>query len=168
MTAQLRRDGYEVNPKRVRRLLQVMGLQAIYPKPRLSQRGTEVTIYPYLLSDLQIVRPNQVWSADITYLRMTGGFMYLVAILDWFSRYVLAWQVSNTLESSFCVQTLEQALRRGSPEIFNTDQGVQFTARAFVSTLLDLRGSGSAHQYGRTGAGVRQHLCGAVMAHGQV
>jgi len=135
MTAQLRRAGYEVNHKRVQRLMQQMGLQAIYPKPRTSQKGAEVTIYPYLLQDLKIVRPNQVWSADITYVPMTGGFMYLVAILDWFSRYVLAWQVSNTLEGYFCVETLQQALSRGQPEIFNTDQGVQFTARSFTSTL---------------------------------
>jgi putative transposase len=135
MTAQLRRAGYEVNHKRVQRLMQQMGLQAIYPKPRTSQKGAEVTIYPYLLQDLKIVRPNQVWSADITYLPMTGGFMYLVAILDWFSRYVLAWQVSNTLEGYFCVETLQQALSRGQPEIFNTDQGVQFTAGSFISAL---------------------------------
>ncbi|MBI1742883.1 IS3 family transposase [Candidatus Acetothermia bacterium] len=135
MTAQLRRDGYAVNSKRVRRLLQFMGLQAINPKPRLSQRGPATTVYPYLLRELEVVRPNQVWSADITYLPMIGGFMYLVAILDWYSRYVLAWQVSNTLEGSFCVRTLEQALHGGPPEIFNTDQGVQFTARSFTSTL---------------------------------
>lgn len=135
MTAQLRRDGYEVNSKRVRRLMQRMGLQAIYPKPRTTQRAAASTIYPYLLKDLEIVRPNQVWSADITYLPMIGGFMYLVAILDWFSRYVLAWQVSNTLEGYFCVKTLEQALDTERPEIFNTDQGVQFTAGSFISTL---------------------------------
>ena len=135
MTAQLQRQGYAINPKRVRRLMQCMGLQVIYPKPRLSQRGTEVTVYPYLLRDLEIVRPNQVWSADITCVPVIGGFMYLVAILDWFSRYVLAWQLSNTLEGYFCVKTLEQALQGGQPEIFNTDQGVQFTARSFTSTL---------------------------------
>ena len=135
MTAQLRRAGYAVNPKRVRRLMQLLGLQAIYPKPRTSQKGAEVAIYPYLLQGLEIVRPNQVWSADITYVPMVSGFMYLVAILDWFSRYVLAWQLSNTLEGYFCVQTLQQALRGGPPEIFNTDQGVQFTAGSFTSAL---------------------------------
>lgn len=135
MTAQLRRQGYEVNPKRVRRLMQLMGLQAIYPKPRTSQRGREPTIYPYLLQDLEVVRPNQVWSADITYVPLVSGFMYLVAILDWFSRYVLAWQLSNTLAGCFCVDSLQQALGLGQPEIFNSDQGVQFTARSFTSTL---------------------------------
>ena len=135
MTAQLRRQGYEVNHKRVQRLMQQMGLQAIYPKPRTTQRGAEPTIYPYLLQDLEIVRSNQVWSADITYVPMVGGFMYLVAILDWFSRYVLAWQLSNTLEGYFCVETLQQALGQGQPEIVNTDQGVQFTAHSFTSTL---------------------------------
>lgn len=135
MTAQLRRQGYEVNPKRVRRLMQRMGLQAIYPKPRTSRRGREPTIYPYLLQDLEIVRPNQVWSADITYVPLVSGFMYLVAILDWFSRYVLAWQLSNTLDGCFCVDSLQQALGLGQPEIFNSDQGVQFTARSFTSTL---------------------------------
>ena len=135
MTAQLQRQGYEINHKRVQRLMQQMGLQAIYPQPRTSQKGAEGTIYPYRLKDLPIVRPNQVWSADITYVPMTGGFMYLVAILDWFSRYVLAWQVSNTLDGYFCIETLQQALGQGQPEIFNTDQGVQFTARSFTSTL---------------------------------
>ena len=101
MTAQLQRDGYAINPKRVRRLMQRLGLQAIYPKPRLSQRGTTASVYPYLLKGLEVVRPNQVWCADITYVPMIGGFMYLVAILDWFSRYVLAWQLSNTLEATF-------------------------------------------------------------------
>ncbi|MBI1742491.1 IS3 family transposase [Candidatus Acetothermia bacterium] len=135
MTAQLQRQGSAINPKRVRRLMQLMGLQAIYPQPRTSQRGTAVTVYPYLLRDLEVVRPNQIWSADITYVPVIGGFMYLIAILDWFSRYVLAWQLSNTLDGYFCVKTLEQALRGGQPEIFNTDQGVQFTARSFTSTL---------------------------------
>jgi putative transposase len=135
MTAQLQRQGYLINHKRVQRLMQQMGLQAIYPKPRTSQRGAEVMIYPYLLKDREIVRPNQVWGADITYVPMIGGFMYLVAILDWFSRYVLAWELSNSLESYFCVETLQRALRRGQPEIFNTDQGVQFTAQPFTATL---------------------------------
>lgn len=135
LTAQLRRDGYAVKPKRVRRLMQQMGLQALYPKPRTSHKAAGATIYPYLLRDLEIVRPNQVWSADITYVPMVGGFMYLVAILDWFSRYVLAWELSNSLEGSFCEQALQRALDLGQPEIFNTDQGVQFTAGSFSAAL---------------------------------
>ena len=112
-----------------------MGLEAIYPKPRTTTSDPEHKVYPYLLRDLAITRPNQVWSADITYLRMSGGFMYLVAVIDWFSRYVIAWQLSNTLDGRFCLEVLYQALDLGKPEIFNTDQGVQFTARIFTSTL---------------------------------
>jgi putative transposase len=135
MTAWLQRQGYEINPKRVRRLLQKMGLQAIYPGPRTSTRNGEHRVYPYLLRGLEIVRPNQVWSADITYVPLRQGFMYLVAIIDWFSRYVLGWELSNTLETHFCIAAVRQALRGGQPEIFNTDQGAQFTALAFTSTL---------------------------------
>jgi putative transposase len=112
-----------------------MGLEAIYPKPRLSQNPTEHRIYPYLLRDVEIVRPNQVWSSDITYLPMPQGWMYLTVVLDWFSRYVLSWRLSNTLEGLFCLEALEEALARGTPEIFNTDQGVQYTARAFTGRL---------------------------------
>ena len=135
MTAWLRRQGYEVNHKRVRRLLLKMGLQAIYPKPKTSQRAPGHKIYPYLLRNLVIERPNQVWSTDITFVPMPHGFMYLVAIIDWFSRYVLAWQLSNTLEADFCLLALEQALATGKPEIFNTDQGSQFTSHRFTSRL---------------------------------
>jgi len=135
MTAHLRRQGYEVNHKRVQRLMQIMGVQAIYPKPKTTISGQEHKIYPYLLRDLEIARPNQVWSADITYVPMQQGFMYLVAILDWFSRYVLAWQLSNTLDCRFCLDALQQALLLGRPEIFNTDQGVQFTAQEFTACL---------------------------------
>jgi putative transposase len=135
MTAHLRRQGYAVNHKRVQRLMQVMGLQAIYPKPKTSVAGYGHKVYPYLLHGLQITRPNQVWSADITYVPLMHGFMYLVAIIDWFSRYVLAWQLSNTLESRFCLDALRQALLAGHPEIFNTDQGVQFTALEFIGCL---------------------------------
>jgi len=135
MTAQLRRQGYAVNGKRVRRLMQRMGLQAIYPKPRTTVAAKDHQIYPYLLRDLEITQPNQVWSADITYVPMQHGFMYLVAVLDWFSRYVLAWQLSNTLDGHFCLDALQQALRLGTPAIFNTDQGVQFTASDFTSQL---------------------------------
>ena len=135
ITQQLRQLGYAINHKRVQRLMQRMGLQAVYPKPRTSQSAAGHRVYPYLLRNLDIVQPNQVWSADITYVQLLHGFMYLAAIIDWFSRYVLAWQFSNTLDGYFCVQTLQQALQRGQPEIFNTDQGVQFTAAAFTSVL---------------------------------
>jgi putative transposase len=135
MTAWLVSQGYEVNRKRVPRLLRVMGLEAIYPKPRLSAAGRGHRIYPYLLRGVRIERPDQVWSADITYVPLTVGFLYLAAILDWYSRYVLAWRLSNTLDGSFCLEMLEEALRHGRPEVFNTDQGVQFTAEAFTGRL---------------------------------
>jgi putative transposase len=135
MTAYLRRLGLLVNHKRVQRLMRVMGLQAIYPKPRTSTAAQEHKIYPYLLGAVAMRHPNQVWSADITYVRLATGFMYLVAIIDWWSRYVLAWQLSNTLDVAFCLEALEMALVQGCPEIFNTDQGVQFTSLAFTSRL---------------------------------
>jgi putative transposase len=136
MTVYLKQLGYQVNPKRVRRLMQLMGLQAIYPKPKAkNQVRQEHKVYPYLLRDLEIVRPNQVWSADITYIPMPQGFMYLTAVIDWYSRYVLSWQLSNTLEGHFCLVALEQALALGKPDIFNTDQGVQFTALAFTERV---------------------------------
>jgi putative transposase len=135
MTAWLKREGHAVNSKRVRRLMRLMGLEAIYAKPRLSASGKAHQRYPYLLRGVEIVAPDQVWSADITYLRLRGGFLYLVAILDWYSRYVLAWELSNNLESSFCVDVLERALRTGRPEIFNTDQGTQFTSEAFTGVM---------------------------------
>jgi putative transposase len=137
MTAYLRRPPheYEINQKRVLRLMQKMGLQAIYPKPRTSNAARGHKVYPYLLRNLAITRPNQVWSADITYIRMLRGFMYLVAIIDWYSRYVMAWQLSNTLDGIFCLDALDRALTQGRPEIFNTDQGVQFTALDFTSRL---------------------------------
>jgi putative transposase len=124
-----------VNRKRVARLLRLMGLEAIYPKPRLSQPGAGHVIYPYLLRNLKIDRPGQVWCSDITYIRLTAGFVYLVAVLDWFSRYIVSWELSNTLDDSFCVSALERALRHGRPDIFNTDQGSQYTGAAFTSTL---------------------------------
>ncbi len=135
MTAYLRREGYTVNGKRVRRLMQKMGLQAIYPKPKTSKAAQERKLYPYLLRGLEILQPNFVWSADITYIPMRQGFMYLVAIIDWFSRYVLTWQLSNTLDSYFCLDALQQALSQGQPAIFNTDQGSQFTADEFTARL---------------------------------
>ena len=135
MTAQLRRAGYPVNRKRVQRLMRLMGIEAIYPKPKTSGAAPTHTVYPYLLRDLPIVRPGQVWSADITYVPMARGFMYLTAILDWYSRFVVAWRLSNTLDGGFCLEALEAALQVDCPEIFNTDQGAQFTARAFTSRV---------------------------------
>ncbi len=135
MTAWLQTQGYEVNHKRVARLMHLMGLEAIYPKPHLSQPGSTPQKYPYLLRGLSIDRVNQVWSTDITYIRMPRGFLYLVAILDWFSRYVLSWSVSITLDTSFCLEALDAALAVAQPEIFNNDQGVQFTNAEFTQRL---------------------------------
>ena len=135
MVAWLSSIGNEVNRKRVVRLMRTMGLEAIYPKPRLSCPARGHRIYPYLLRGKKISRVNQVWSADITYIRLTQGFLYLVAIMDWYSRYVLSWELSNTLDADFCVLALERALELGSPEISNTDQGSQFTSEAFLAVL---------------------------------
>jgi putative transposase len=136
MARYLRRQGYWVNRKRVRRLMVKMGLMAIYQKPRTSAPHPEHKIYPYLLGGLEITRPNQVWCADVTYIPMRRGFLYLVAVMDWYSRKVLSWQLSNTLDADFCVTALEEALSRfGKPEIFNTDQGSQFTSVAFTQAL---------------------------------
>jgi putative transposase len=126
----------EVNRKRVQRLMRQMGLEAIYPKPKLSLAGRGHRIYPYLLRGVSIQRPDQVWSADITYVPMAAGFMYLAAVMDWFSRYVIAWRLSNSLDGSFCLAMLEEALSQGRPEVFNTDQGVQFTQEAFTGRLV--------------------------------
>lgn len=125
----------KVNRKRIQRLMRVMGLEAIYPKPRTTQPNANHKIYPYLLRNVAITRPNQVWSTDITYLPMRHGFLYLVAVLDWYSRYVLSWRLSNTLDGAPCLEALESALAHGTPEIFNTDQGSQFTATAFTTRL---------------------------------
>ena len=135
MTAWLLARGEAVNRKRVRRLLRLMGLETLYPKPRLSAAGRGHRIYPYLLRGVSIERPDQVWSTDITYVPLKAGFMYLAAVIDWYSRYVLAWRLSNTLDGSFCLEMLEEALSGGRPEVFNTDQGVQFTAAAFTGKL---------------------------------
>jgi putative transposase len=135
MTAWLRRQGYSVNAKRVGRLLRLMGVEAVYPKPRLRQPGETMQRYPYLLRDLTILGMDHVWSTDITFIRMQRGVLYLVAVLDWYSRYVLAWELSNTLDGRFCLEALERALQRGTPEIFTTDQGVQFTSQAFTRRL---------------------------------
>ena len=134
IVAWLQRQGQEVNRKRVQRLLRLMGLEALYPKPKLSVGGGH-TIYPYLLRNVAIERVDQVWSTDITYIPLPTGFLYLAATIDWYSRWVVAWKLSNTLDGSFCQEMLEEALGHGKPEVFNTDQGVQFTARAWVERL---------------------------------
>jgi putative transposase len=136
MTYYLCSLGYEVNRKRIRRLMRVMGIQAIYPRPRTTIRGKDHKIYPYLLRGLNIDRIDQVWAADITYIPMAYGFMYLVAIIDWFSRYVLSWELSNTLDSDFCITALTKALNYCIPDIFNSDQGSQFTSHDFTDQLL--------------------------------
>lgn len=136
MTEHLKDEGYAVNHKRVRRLIRLMGIEAIYPKPKTSRRNSRHPVYPYLLKNLAITCPNQVWAADITYVPMERGFVYLVAIMDWHSRYVLSWRVSNTLDTTFCLEALEEALSQyGKPEIFNTDQGSQFTFQAWTERL---------------------------------
>lgn len=137
MTDWLRDEGYAVNHKRIARLMQRMGLQAITPGPHTSKPAPGHKIYPYLLRNVDIEQVNQVWSTDITYIPMRYGFMYLAAVIDWYSRYVLAWELSNTMESLFCVDALKVALTKGNPGIFNTDQGSQFTSEAFTGVLLD-------------------------------
>lgn len=138
MTEALKRKGHIVNSKRIRRLLRRMGIEAIYPKPHLSQRANDHKIYPYLLRDLLIDRSDQVWAADITYIRLKHGFIYLVAIMDWFSRYVLSYDFSTTLDSDFCVNALRVSSTVRKPGIFNTDQGSQFTSHAFTNELKEM------------------------------
>lgn len=135
MTAWLRSQGYAVNHKRVARLLRTMGLETIYPKPRTSEPHPAHRVYPYLLRGVAITRVNQVWSTDITYIRLHGGFIYLVAVMDWFSRYVLSWAVSITMDVGFCLEALERALEVARPDIFNSDQGAQFTSLDFTGRL---------------------------------
>jgi len=135
MQAYINYQGYSVNIKRIRRLLRLMGLEAIYPKPNINKPQHGHKIYPYLLNGLSINNINQVWSSDITYIPMKSGFLYLVAIIDWYSRYVLSWKISNSLDSTFCVDALDEALALGCPEIFNTDQGTQFTSESHTSRL---------------------------------
>jgi len=135
MTVWLREQGYAINRKRITRLMEVMGLEAIYPKPKLSQPGEGHKIYPYLLKGVEVTRVNQVWSTDITYIRMAEGFVYLVAVMDWFSRFVLSWALSVTMELGFCVEALNRAFRWGRPEIFNSDQGSQFTTEKFTEEV---------------------------------
>lgn len=136
MTTRLKKSGYAINHKRVERLMRKMGLAAATPPKRTSQPGKGAKIWPYLLRDLTIDRPNQVWCTDITYIPVSGGFYYLTAVMDWFSRYVLSWELSNSLDASFCISALRRALEKGRPQIFNTDQGSQFTSEAFTSVLL--------------------------------
>lgn len=136
MARHLRRKGYWVNRKRVKRLMQKMGLMAIYQKPNTSKPHPEHKIYPYLLRGVEITKPNHVWCADVTYIPMRKGFLYLVAVMDWASRKVLSWRLSNTMDAEFCVSALKEALAKyGKPDVFNTDQGSQFTSSAFTETL---------------------------------
>jgi putative transposase len=128
--------GFAVNIKRIRRLLRLMGLEALYPKPKITKPESGHQIFPYLLNGLVINRRDQVWSCDITYIPMRYGFLYLTAIMDWYSRYILAWKISNSLDASFCLAALDEALQLGKPEIFNTDQGVQFTNKLFTGKLI--------------------------------
>jgi putative transposase len=138
MARHFRRQGRKVNRKRIQRLMRLMGIEAVYPKPHTSRPHPQHRIYPYLLRDLAIDHANHVWAADITYVPMARGFMYLVAVMDWHSRRILSWRVSNTLDSDFCNQALQEALERyGKPEIFNTDQGAQFTSNGFIQILKD-------------------------------
>lgn len=136
MTVCLKNKGLDINHKRVSRLMSEMGIQAVYPKRNLSKANLEHRIYPYLLRDVEIITPDQVWSSDITYIRMKKGFIYLTAVMDWYSRHVLSWSVSNTMDVHFCIEALNKALMKGTPEIFNTDQGSQFTSDAFTSILI--------------------------------
>jgi putative transposase len=138
MTVYLQTLGHKVNVKRVRRLYRLMGLEAIYPKPNLSKMDVNHKKYPYLLRGIEITKVNQVWSTDITYIPMKNGFMYLTAVIDWYSRYVLAWEVSNTMDVSFCTNVVKKALKFGKPEIFNSDQGSQYTSIEFSNILTEL------------------------------
>ena len=135
----LKKHGHNVNRKRISRLMHTMGIEAIYPKPNLSKSSLEHKKYPYLLRGVKIMAPNEVWSTDITYIPVQGGFFYLTAIIDWYTRYILAWKLSNTLDVGFCLEALREALNKGTPKIFNSDQGVQYTCGEFVD-VLDSKG----------------------------
>ena len=152
MAVVLRQQGYPVGRKRVQRLMRQLGIEAIYPKPRLSKANPEHRVYPYLLRGLEVTKPNQVWCTDITYLPVLKGHFYLVAIMDWYSRKVLSWRISNTLEVGFCLEALEEAIARyGTPDIFNSDQGSQFTSNRFTERLsaaaiaISMDGRGRCH-----------------------
>jgi len=135
ITQQLKRDGHDINYKRIRRLMRTMNLQAIYPKKKLSQPNKEHHIYPYLLKDLAITEPNQVWASDITYIKLPHGFVYLVCLIDLYSRYIVSWELSNCLSTDFCISMFERAVKTTTPEIINTDQGAQFTSQAWIDSL---------------------------------
>ena len=165
MKAWLLQQGYLVSRKRVRRLMRLMGLEAIYRRPNTSKPAPGHRIFPYLLKGVEVNRVDKVWAADITYIPMAKGFLYLVAIMDWHSRHVLAWKLSNTMDTSFCVAALEEALGKGRPEIFNTDQGSQFTSEAFTQTLQEQRVQVSMDGKGRY---LDKHLRGAAVAEHQV
>jgi putative transposase len=151
ITESLKLQGYQVNQKRIRRLMHTMGLEAIYPKKNLSKANPDHKKYPYLLKNVVIDHPDQVWATDITYIRLQHGFVYLVAIMDWHSRYVLAWDISTTMDTDFCIRTLENALKTSKPEIFNSDQGSQFTSNDFTGILekggirISMDGKGRAY-----------------------
>ena len=165
MTAWLSNHGHQVNRKRVRRLMQLIGLEAIYRRPNTSKPNPGHKVYPYLLRGLEINRVNQVWATDITYIPMARGFLYLVAIMDWHSRYVLAWRLSNTLEVDFCVAALEEALSKGRPQIFNTDQGSQVHQRGLHQHAA---GASRSSEHGRQGPVHGQRLRGTAVAQHQV
>lgn len=131
----LKDEGHAVNRKRIQRLMRKMGIESVAPKPRMTLANASNPVYPYLLRNLEIVRPNQVWCSDITYIPMEFGFLYLVAVMDWYSRYVISWRLSNSMDVDFCIEALEEALSQGRPEVFNTDQGSQFTSREHTDVL---------------------------------
>jgi len=137
LVAWLNQQNHQINRKRVQRLMRLMRIEAIYPKPKLTKRNAEHKVYPYLLRGINIEKNDHVWSTDITYIRIGNGFVYLTAVIDWYSRYVLSWRLSNSLENTFCVEVLEEALSISKPEIFNTDQGSQYTATNFLKILTD-------------------------------
>ncbi|WNJ17577.1 IS3 family transposase [Pontibacter sp. G13] len=139
LTRAIRELGYPINSKRIGRLMKIMGIRAIFPEPRTTIQEKEHKKYPYLLRGLEIIHPNQVWCSDITYVPMQAGFLYLVAIMDWYSRYVISWRISNALDKSFCIEALEEALDHGKPEIFNSDKGGQYTSPAFTGLLEDAK-----------------------------
>ncbi len=135
ITVALKKEGWPTGRERVQHLMRKMGIETIYPKPNLSRRRLDHAVYPYLLKGIMINRPNYVWSSDITYIRLNHGFLYLVAVIDWYSRYVLSWRLSNSLDNDFCIEALEDALQQGCPTIFNTDQGTQFTSKNHIDIL---------------------------------
>ena len=136
LNAWLNLQGHQTNRKRVQRLMKLMGIEAIYPKPKLTRKNEEHKVYPYLLKGVKIENPDHVWSTDITYIKIGNGFVYLTAVIDWYSRYVLSWQLSNSLENTFCIEVLEEALAISKPEIFNTDQGCQYTSKNFLGLII--------------------------------